>query len=255
MVKILNDLRLNHSVIGVKAEFEAEGSRLNELMRLKDIVSLAGLILTIKIGGAEALSDLYDARLIGAHKIVAPMIESAYALKKFISVIKKVYSSVEERKSVSFFINIETSVGYMNIDDILKLDEIDLLSGIVLGRSDMACSLGLSKQDVNSSLLLDRAIGISEKLKNTKLKLIIGGSVDSNSLPFLRRVSAAKLQAFETRKVIFKCPEALGDDAEEGIKKALEFELLWLKEKKRAYLAMSAEDDERIASLHCKLKI
>jgi len=39
MVGILTDLRENHHVVGVKAEFEAEGTRLEEAMRLKEVIS------------------------------------------------------------------------------------------------------------------------------------------------------------------------------------------------------------------------
>jgi uncharacterized protein YjaG (DUF416 family) len=81
MVDILNDLRENYNVIGVKCEFESEGTRLEEALRLKEVVTKASLELTIKIGGCEALKDMYDARIIGVENIVAPMIESSYALK------------------------------------------------------------------------------------------------------------------------------------------------------------------------------
>ena len=76
MVEQLQDLRENHHVNGVKAEFEAEGTRLEEAMRLKEVVSAAGLGLTIKIGGCEALRDMYEARVIGVERIVGPMVES-----------------------------------------------------------------------------------------------------------------------------------------------------------------------------------
>ena len=48
MVETLVDLKANHHVIGVKAEFEAEGTRIEEAMRLKEVVTRAGLDLTIK---------------------------------------------------------------------------------------------------------------------------------------------------------------------------------------------------------------
>ena len=54
MVEQLQDLRENHHVIGVKAEFEAEGTRLEEAMRLKEVITAAGLGLTMKVGGCEA---------------------------------------------------------------------------------------------------------------------------------------------------------------------------------------------------------
>ena len=62
MVQQLQDLREHHHVVGVKAEFEAEGTRIEEAMRLKDVVSSAGLGLTMKVGGGEALRDMYEAR-------------------------------------------------------------------------------------------------------------------------------------------------------------------------------------------------
>ena len=59
MVDVLKDLCENHCVGGIKAEFEAEGTRLEEALRLKEVVTKAGLDLTIKIGGCEALKDMY----------------------------------------------------------------------------------------------------------------------------------------------------------------------------------------------------
>ena len=64
MIDILIDLKNSYHAIGIKAEFEAEGTRLEEALRLKDIVSKAGLDLTIKIGGCEAIKDMYEAKLI-----------------------------------------------------------------------------------------------------------------------------------------------------------------------------------------------
>ena len=60
MLDTLIDLRENHHVVGVKAEFEAEGTRLEEALRLKEVVTKAGLDLTIKIGGCEAVKDMFD---------------------------------------------------------------------------------------------------------------------------------------------------------------------------------------------------
>src|SRR5574344_1374876 len=98
MVTTLQDLKENHHVVGIKAEFEAEGTRMEEALRLKEVVTKAGLDLTIKIGGCEAIKDMYDARTIGVSTVVAPMIESPYALKKYIKSTKLAFPEDEHKE-------------------------------------------------------------------------------------------------------------------------------------------------------------
>ncbi len=250
MVKVLKDLKDNHHVVGVKAEFEAEGTRIEEALRLKEVVTKAGLDLTIKTGGCEAIKDMYDARAIGVANLVAPMIESAYALKKYLSSVRNTFPA-DERKNICFLINIETIDGYNNFDSMLRLPEIKELGGVVLGRVDMSGSLGLARDDINSKKIYEIAKNLFTKAKNAGLKCVVGGGVAKEALPFIRDLGSL-LDRFETRKVIFKCPEAMGDNAERGILKAVGFELMWLKNKRDFYGLIYNEDKQRIDMLQTR---
>lgn len=253
MVDTLIDLKENHAVNGIKAEFEAEGTRLEEALRLKEVVMKAGIGLTIKIGGCEALRDMYECRTIGVNRIVAPMIESAFALKKFILATRLAFPE-DERTDIMFAVNIETYQGCQNFDEMLRLPEISGLSGIVMGRVDLTGSLGLSREDINTQRIFEMTRDLFIKSKAAGLENAVGGGVSAHSLPFFRNLPVGSIDRYETRKVIFGCPAALGDHAENGILKAVGFELMWLKNKRDYYKLISLEDDTRLQMLEKRYK-
>jgi hypothetical protein len=254
MVDALKDLKENHHVVGVKAEFEAEGTRLEEALRLKEVVTKAGLDLTIKIGGCEAIKDMYDARTVGVAAIVAPMIESPYAVKKYLQAVKMAFPE-EERKEMKFLINIETKYGFNYLDEILSADFSKDLTGIVMGRTDMTGSLGMSKDDINHEIIFEYADAIAQKTLKYNKEMVIGGGVSAMSLPFFQKLPKGALNRFETRKVIFDAQKALIDqNADKGILKAVGFELVWIKNKQNFYSAISHEDNKRIEVLESRYK-
>lgn len=253
MCEVLKDLRENHHVAGIKAEFEAEGTRMEEALRLKEVITKAGLDLTIKIGGCEALKDLFDARSIGVTHIVAPMIESGYALKKYLGCAKMAFPE-EERKVVKFLINLETIQGYRNLDDILKVAKDSLLSGIVVGRVDLTGSIGKDREYVNSDEIFGIVKDTFARAKEIGLERVIGGGVSKETVPFLNKLPEGSVNRYETRKVIFKCPEALSGPYDKGILKAVGFELMWLKNKRNFYGLIYEEDTHRIEMLEKRYK-
>lgn len=253
MVTLLKDLKENHHVTGVKAEFEAEGTRLEEALRLKEVLMKAGLGLTLKIGGCEAIRDMYEARVIGVARIVAPMIETPYALEKFLGAIDLAIPP-DEKDDIAIAINIETESACANLDAMLKVADIKKLSGIVIGRTDLSRSLGMTAQDVNSDKTCSFAKTVIDKAKNLNLVIGIGGGVSAEALPFFRGLKEGHLDYYETRKVMFGCPGALGADAGTGILKALQFELYWLENKRDFYRLISAEDEQRIKTLESRYR-
>ena len=245
MLETLIDLRETYHAVGIKCEFEAEGTRQEEAQRLKEICTLAGLPLTIKIGGGEALNDLYQARNIGVQRIVAPMIESAYALKKFVQAARIAFPVDDP---VELLINVETYSAVAVFLEMMNMEEARALAGIVLGRVDLTGSLGIPRDDVNCDRVLAIAKEILTLAKERGKQCVIGGGVSKYSIPFFRNLSGL-LDRFETRKIIFDAPKALGNNAERGIMRAVGFELMWLKNKKNYYGAIYTEDDSRIEML------
>lgn len=254
MVTILTDLKENHHVIGVKAEFEAEGTRLEEALRLKEVVTKAGLDLTIKIGGCEAIKDMFDARTIGVNTIVAPMIETPYAMKKYVQATKFVFPE-EEREDIQFLINLETITGFNNLNDMIASPYFKDVDGVVLGRVDMTGSMDLTREDINSDEIFNIANVISTKMYGVNKEMIIGGGVSAHSLPFFKNLPKGSLSRFETRKIIFDAQAALADpNADKGILKAVGFELMWLKNKREFYKMIFEEDSQRLTMLEARYK-
>lgn len=253
MVDVLKDLKENHHVCGIKAEFEAEGTRMEEAMRLKEVITVAGLGLTMKIGGCEAIRDMYEARILGVDRVVAPMVETAYALKKYLKAVELVFPP-EELEHIDISVNIETIIGCRNFDEMLQLPEIKTLNGVVMGRVDLTGSMGLGRDDINTDQVYDITSTLFDKAKAKGLECAVGGGVGKEALPFFRKLKAGTIDRYETRKIIFQCPGALNDDPEKGILKAVGFELLWLKNKRDFYGRIFDEDKQRIVMLESRYK-
>jgi 4-hydroxy-2-oxoheptanedioate aldolase len=251
MIDLLHELK-QYGAIEIKAEFEAEGSRLEELMRLSDVASRAGIPIILKIGGVEAITDIYNALLIGAKGIIAPMAETGFAVSKFLNAIE-VFVADDNRRDIEFAINIETITAYNNLDDILGLNNINLLSGITIGRGDLVESMKMKRNEVDRSEILEMSKHIGNKVKAKGLKLAVGGSITGKSEEFLRTlIESDLLDKFETRKVAFETKNC--NDIIAGIELALNFELLWLKSKRRYYHRIKIEDEHRIEALEKRLE-
>ncbi len=250
MVGLLLDMKKNYGVVDLKAEFEAEGSRMNELMRLKEIASNAGLSIAMKIGGAEAITDIFEAQKIGVSAIVAPMIESSYALKKYLMALEK-YVPKDTGKDIRFVAMIETIQGYKNVDEILTEDKTDLLKMISVGRVDLSGSLGLQRNEINNDKVYQITEEIFTKAKKKGLNTVMGGGIAKEAIPFIKKLVTKKLlDRYETRKIVFATDsQTTPTKMEEGIIKANLFELFWLQNKKRYYTDIAFEDDTRIEML------
>ncbi|WP_243853441.1 aldolase/citrate lyase family protein [Sphingopyxis panaciterrae] len=243
MLDMLKKGRDHYGVVAVKAEFEAEGTRPDELLRLLELTWRADLKFALKIGGCEAVSDLHAAKLYGADYIIAPMVETPYALSKFIDASGKVYGA--EQSGTRMLFNLETETTLANLDAMLPLaaGEVD---GIVFGRVDFTLSRGLPRGAINDRAITDAVLRVAEACAAKDLELVVGGSVAVEAAAALREIRGVRLDRFETRKVIFDGAAVEGEGFEAGIANAVAFELDWLKNKRDYYARIADEDLARI---------
>lgn len=253
MVEILEKGKDSHGVVSVKAEFEAEGTRTDELLRLVDVSRSAGLPLTLKIGGCEAIRDLLEAKQIGVKYIVAPMIETPYALSKYISARNMVYST-DEQDGMHFLFNMETITAYNHRQEMAEMAK-DSLSGIVFGRVDFSGSMGLGRTEIESDEITNKVVDVSKLCSTFDLELVMGGAISIDALPNLKRVYASGLTRFETRKVVFAGAAVAAENIQDGLLNAVHFELLWLLNKRDYYSNITQEDHNRIEMLESRWQV
>lgn len=249
MLDMLKKGRDEHGIVAVKAEFEAEGTRPDELLRLLDLARRADLKVALKIGGCEAISDLHASKLYGTDYIIAPMVETPYALTKFADARDKVYG--KDAGSTEFLFNLETAATLMALDEMLPIAAARL-DGIVFGRVDFTLSQDLPRGAVNDRAITDAVLIAAGACKRHDLDLVVGGSVSVEAIDALREVRQVRLDRFETRKVIFDGAAVEAADFEAGIALAVAFELAWLENKRDMYRAVAEEDEARIAMMRAR---
>jgi hypothetical protein len=129
LIVILNQLK-ELGCCAIKISFEDEGALFNEAVSMRKLTAQVGVGLSIKIGGCEAKRDIVDCMDLDCDTIVAPMIESEFALRKFLKSLD--FYKCNKKKGF----NLETIAAYHNLEELSSLsNNIDF---VTVGRNDLS---------------------------------------------------------------------------------------------------------------------
>ena len=245
----LSFLKDGGGLFAVKAEFEAEGASLRDLMRLRVLTARKNVPLYLKIGGVEALRDIKDAMELGVDGLIAPMVESPFGVIKFIGAVESIFSQRKLFKSI----NIETRTAVENLDAILEVAR-DKIDNITIGRTDLSRSYFDSSIQPDSPFIFDLIERLSHKIQSSGLTLTIGGSLTTDSVCLFKNRQEKlenRLFSMETRKIIFSTTRML--DHKNSLNEALLFEEIYLRFKLQCEVWFSRAEQERLVKLKKRL--
>jgi hypothetical protein len=224
-------------VIGLKQSFEDEGVFLEDVVYVKRLTEVCNLLSFVKIGGCEAKTDIHNCKKLDINGIIAPMIETPFAMSKFVN------CSPEKDRN---FIVIESKTAYQNIDEILLVGE-NKISGVVVGRSDLTKSYEMDKKETDSEFIYSITESVLLKAKQYNLITTLGGNISTKSSEFIKNMFEKKLlDRIETRNVVIGLNENNIENVETVIKKALDFEILILQKKYTESLACNEDYKKRM---------
>ena len=245
----LRELNSQGPLKGLKSGTEIEDMNFEELAFLRKL-SYSILPLSVKIGGAEARNDIRILAEIGVDCIIAPMIESPYALKKFIVSLHEVLP-VPVYQKIAKAINIETECAVKNIEDILFLKEFSELSQVTAARTDLSGSMNL---EVSNPKVTKACSMIVKKIQAKKISTSVGGKILPNS--FIEIANKIQPDFVNTRHMLLSVRELLDlkGNPLEVIKENLLFECLLYEHLYSLFPSRRADYQKRIETILLRLE-
>ena len=235
LIDQLSYLKKDYNIAGIKQSFEDEGVTYDDVVTMRRITELCGLPLFVKIGGCEAKTDIRNCINLGVDAVVAPMVETAFALSKFLA-------AVGEDSPIKTLFLCETITAHDNLESIFSLPEASQLTGVIMGRSDFTKSLGLNKSEVDTKDVCSYVENVLKTSKKCKLITTIGGNISTKSSCFIKKMFQSKLlDKIETRNMIIKLNAKNVDNLKETIRQALDYEINWLRYNSKSYANLSDE--------------
>ncbi len=227
--------------LSLKGEFEAEGLTREEVAVEALYARRNAVAYLIKIGGCEAKSDVDYLLRLGVDGVVAPMIESPFAMEKYMGILPA-------QGFASVGVTIETSDAVDRVEAILEAGT--RLTSVTIGRSDLTASFRGDGVDAPATIALVKRVAAAAHRRG--LEVTMGGGISAQTRRLLRDDAelAGAIAAVETRKVVIAVDRFLTDGVLEA---AIDVELELLALHGAPLAAAAARSQGRITQLRTRL--
>ncbi len=227
MKKLINQLKTlkqNYGVVGIKQSFQDQGVDLKDVITMRRITQLCEIPMYVKIGGCQAKTDIKNCYKLGIQNVIAPMIQSKFALSKYLQTMKN-YQQMN-----TYFV-CQTSTAVSNIGKIL-LTYASKLTGVIVGRSDLTKSFDRQKKQTQSKFIQNKVIDVLSQCKKYNLLTTMGGNISVSSVQNINQLHRqGLLDNIQTRNVVLSLNNI--HNLNSSLKMVLSFQQQWIKYKLR----------------------
>jgi len=200
--------------VAFKAGKEAERQTDDEILRMARLFTSRDKV-WVKLGGPEDGASLKELYHQGFKRFVAPLVETSFAVRKFLEAVRWATGGRPELLELS--LNLESVSAYHYRRTILSAPETALIGKINVGKTDLGLSIGKSADDDE---VLAMAAAIVDEARAHGKRTGVGGSINMNMIE--KVLDVVQPDEVETRHVVMEV--AAMRDPVASVRTALEFE-------------------------------
>lgn len=225
----------------LKGEFEAEGLPRDTLAAEVVFAARHGVGYLVKIGGCEAKADVRFLQQIGVRQVVAPMIESGFAMQKYMDMLP-------EGAFDHVGVTVETRNAVERIEELL--DAGTKLTEVTVGRSDLTASFGGQGVECDATIAMVKQVARAASKRG--LPMTMGGTISAATFALLEQDAELRslVGAVETRKCVMKTEHFLEEGA---LADAFAVENALLERQSRYHGAIAASADARLTQIRARM--
>jgi hypothetical protein len=233
-----------HGLISLKAGTEWEDMDYQEIQWLYELGEKQ-LPILVKVAGPEAKVDLRHLQAIGVTGLLGPMIESNYAMEKFVDIAQAHYKNATQTPMLA--VNLETIHAHDQLDTLINSPAFKSIELVVIGRLDLSLSMGIN--GVDDPKVLEVTQNIVNKVRAAGKPVSIGGFVNPATAATIR--DTFDVNYLNTIHTLFDLSKI--NDVATAIWRGIEFEIAFYEYLKMRNPARTDFYQSRIETSQAKL--